>query len=49
MNRGGIVRTVSITSIVKEDTYMDMQYHDLLNNKMKQIKIGLQGEVVGSR
>ena len=49
MNRGGIVRTVSITSIVKEDTFMDMQYHDLLNKQMKQIKIGLQGEVVGSR
>ncbi|MCB0547926.1 MAG: NRDE family protein [Phaeodactylibacter sp.] len=49
MNRGGIVRTVSITSIVKEDTFIDMQYHDLLNGQMKQTKIGLQGEVVGSR
>ncbi len=49
MNRGGIVRTVSITSIVKDDAAMDMQYYDLLNGQVKQVKIGLQGEVVGSR
>ncbi|MCO6479414.1 MAG: NRDE family protein [Phaeodactylibacter sp.] len=49
MNRGGIVRTVSITSIVKEDSFMDMQYYDLLNEQVKQVKISLKGEVVGSR
>ena len=49
MNRGNMVRTVSITSIVKEDAFMEMQYHDLLNDEMKQTKIGLRSEVVGSR
>lgn len=49
MNRGDIVRTVSVTSIVKDAAALDMQYHDLLNRQMKQTKIGLQSEVVGSR
>lgn len=49
MNRGDIVRTVSVTSIFKDAAALDMQYHDLLNRQMKQTKIGLQSEVVGSR
>lgn len=49
MNRGDIVRTVSITSILKSDKAMDMRYIDLLNKQEKQTKIELQGEVVGSR
>ncbi|MCB0588683.1 MAG: NRDE family protein [Phaeodactylibacter sp.] len=49
MNRGDVVRTVSVTSIVKESGIIDMEYYDLLNEQMKHEKINLRGEVVGSR
>lgn len=49
MNRGNIVRTVSITHIAKSGRSMAMRYYDLLNGQMKQTKIELRGEVVGSR
>ena len=46
MNRGGVVQTVSITSIVKANGHIDMQYIDLINDQIKQTKIAVQGEVV---
>lgn len=49
MNRNGIVQTVSITSIEKMPSEIDMQYHDLINHQEKNTKIKLQGEVLGSR
>ncbi len=47
MNRGNMVRTVSITNIVKEGGEMDMQYHDLLHEQARHAKIKLKSEVVG--
>lgn len=47
MNRDGLVQTVSITSIVKEAGAIEMHYHDLINEQVKQEKILLSGEVVG--
>ncbi|HQU58715.1 MAG: NRDE family protein [Phaeodactylibacter sp.] len=49
MNRNNIVRTVSVTSILKTDKWMDMTYHDLLSDAIGHEKIILKGEVVGSR
>ena len=49
MNRNGLVQTVSITSIFKQDDVIEMQYHDLMNEQVKREKILLSGEVVGLR
>lgn len=49
MNRNNIVRTVSITSIEKGDNRMDMRYHDLLRERVRETKIVLKGECVESR
>ena len=43
MNRDNRVRTVSITSIAKQDGQLDMQYHDLLRHQVKSAKIQLKG------
>jgi len=48
MNRLGIVETVSITNVVGTAEAIQMLYHDLVNNKIKQEKIYLKGEVVES-
>ena len=49
MNRKGLVQTVSITNIIKQGNQIEMIYRDLLNSQLKQAKILLKGEVVGSR
>lgn len=49
MNRDNIVRTVSVTSILKTGHWMEMKYHDLLSGQMSHEKIMLKGEVLGSR
>ncbi|NBC09359.1 MAG: hypothetical protein GVY26_19390 [Bacteroidetes bacterium] len=43
MNRDNVVRTVSITSIAKQDGRLDMQYHDLIRQQVKEAKIQLKG------
>lgn len=48
MNRQGIVQTVSITNIIKEEGSINLLYHDLLNEQLKQTKIKVQSEMVGS-
>lgn len=48
MNRDGLVQTVSITNIIKQKGGVEMRYHDLLNEELKQAKIDFQSEVVGS-
>ena len=42
MNRGGIVQTVSITSIIKKEDQIDMDYHDLINDETKQQEVKIQ-------
>jgi len=37
MNRGGIVRTVSITSIQRQSNKIEVTYHDLLEESVKEI------------
>jgi hypothetical protein len=49
MNRDGRVQTVSITNIVKQAGAIEMHYHDLLSEQVRQEKILLGGEVVGLR
>lgn len=49
MNRNNIVRTVSVTSVLKTSKSMEMAYHDLISEKMSHEKIMLKGEVLGSR
>ena len=46
MNREGIVRTVSITSVAKRRDSMDMFYSDLLSSQVDEAKIQIQREVV---
>lgn len=48
MNRGGLVQTVSITQVANDHSEIRMDYHDLLNDNLKQAKITLEGEVVES-
>jgi uncharacterized protein with NRDE domain len=48
MNRQGIVQTVSITQIINDGAEINMHYHDLVNDNLKQAKISLEGEVVES-
>jgi hypothetical protein len=43
-----VVKTVSITQIVNDRTEIRMDYHDLVNDNLKQAKITLEGEVVES-
>lgn len=47
MNRNGVVRTVSISSIVKTPHTIHFQYEDLLNNQVSTAKIKIESEVVG--
>ena len=49
MNRGEIVKTVSITSIQKGSANLNMQYFDLVSKGFKEHKIKLKGEMVRSR
>lgn len=42
MNRNGLVQTVSITQVVREENSMRMQYHDLIRNCVKLGKVELQ-------
>lgn len=46
MNRGGLVQTVSITSIIRSGKDVCMRYEDLLNRQVEQAQIQLNGEVV---
>lgn len=46
MNRGGLVRTVSITSVIRLGREVRMRYEDLLNGQVAQAKIQLNREVV---
>lgn len=39
MNRAGLVRTVSITSILKEPKQIDMRYHDLLSDEQTEASL----------
>ena len=48
MNRGNIVKTVSITSIVKEKDQIKMIYHDLIRDKNKHQEIQIQSGIVES-
>ena len=43
-----IVKPVSITQIVNDRAEIRMDYHDLVNDNLKQAKIRLEGEVVES-
>lgn len=44
MNRNGMVQTVSITSVVKTQGCVQMQYHDLLRDNLKKAQIQLKSE-----
>ncbi len=48
MNRDNLVRTVSISSILKSSGHIHFLYEDLLRDQRKEAKINLEGEVVGS-
>jgi uncharacterized protein with NRDE domain len=48
MNRNNLVRTVSITSISRSESTIDMKYNDLLRERLKETKISLNREVVES-
>jgi uncharacterized protein with NRDE domain len=49
MNRGNIVRTLSITSILKTERCIDLQFFDLLSGQAGQDKILLENEALESR
>ncbi len=46
MDRNGVVKTVSITNIVRKTATLEVLYHDLLQEQVKKAKINLRGEVV---
>ncbi len=48
MNRNGVVRTVSISSIVKTSAEIDFQYKELLKGGISTAKIEIEGKVVES-
>lgn len=48
MNRNSIVQTVSITSILKENQGIKMQYHDLIHSNLKKAEIKLEREILES-
>lgn len=47
MNRNGMVQTVSITSVAKNDHNAGMIYHDLLHDELKQAKIVMEKGLIG--
>lgn len=49
MNRGDLVRTLSITSVLKTEQLIDLQYFNLLSGEADQGQILLGSEAVGAR